>query len=115
MIRAVSRGETCVLDAYLTPVINNYLERVSEQFNAPGDNDLLVMTSSGGLVPRIQYRGKNSVLSGPAGGVVSLKAISEATGIRPLIGLDMGGTSTDVSRIDGELDLEFETIKAESE
>lgn len=112
MIRAVSRGETCVLDAYLTPIINNYLERVSEQFNAPGDNDLLVMTSSGGLVPRIHYRGKNSVLSGPAGGVVSLKAISEATGIRPLIGLDMGGTSTDVSRIDGELELEFETIKA---
>ncbi|MFN7292074.1 MAG: hydantoinase/oxoprolinase family protein, partial [Pirellula sp.] len=112
MIRAVSRGETCVLDAYLTPVVNTYLERVAEQFNALGEDDLLVMTSSGGLVPRSQYRGKSSVLSGPAGGVVSLKAIAKATGISPLIGLDMGGTSTDVSRIDGELDLEFETIKA---
>jgi 5-oxoprolinase (ATP-hydrolysing) len=112
MIRAVSRGETCVLDAYLTPVVNTYLVRVAEQFNALGQDDLLVMTSSGGLVPRSQYRGKSSVLSGPAGGVVSLRAIAKATGISPLIGLDMGGTSTDVSRIDGELDLEFETIKA---
>ncbi|MCU0720905.1 MAG: hydantoinase B/oxoprolinase family protein, partial [Pirellula sp.] len=112
MIRAVSRGETCVLDAYLTPVVNTYLERVAKQFDALDDDDLLVMTSSGGLVPRSQYRGKSSVLSGPAGGVVSLRAIAKATGISPLIGLDMGGTSTDVSRIDGELDLEFETIKA---
>lgn len=117
MIRAVSRGETCVLDAYLTPVVSDYLERVHQQFHAgqpvASDEDgLLVMTSSGGLVPHSQYRGKNSVLSGPAGGVVSLGAIAQSTGIRPLIGLDMGGTSTDVSRIDGELELEFETIKA---
>ncbi|XZE18074.1 hydantoinase B/oxoprolinase family protein [Pirellulaceae bacterium SH449] len=117
MIRAVSRGETCVLDAYLTPVVSNYLERVHQEFHAgqsvSGDEDgLLVMTSSGGLVPHSQYRGKNSVLSGPAGGVVSLGAIAQSTGISPLIGLDMGGTSTDVSRIDGELELEFETIKA---
>ncbi|MFN7875609.1 MAG: hydantoinase B/oxoprolinase family protein, partial [Pirellula sp.] len=112
MIRAVSRGETCVLDAYLTPVVNTYLERVAKQFDALDDDNLLVMTSSGGLVPRSQYRGKSSVLSGPAGGVVSLRAIAKATGISPLIGLDMGGTSTDVSRIDGEPELEFETIKA---
>lgn len=112
MIRAVSRGETCVLDAYLTPVVNTYLERVAKQFDALDDETFLVMTSSGGLVPRSQYRGKSSVLSGPAGGVVSLRAIAKATGISPLIGLDMGGTSTDVSRIDGELELEFESIKA---
>lgn len=112
MIKAVSRGETTVVDAYLTPIVQNYLQRVREQFQQLDPDDLLVMTSAGGLVPAEQYRGKDSVLSGPAGGAVALQSLGKSHGFAKLIGLDMGGTSTDVCRIDGDLDLEFETIKA---
>ncbi len=112
MIKAVSRGETTVVDAYLTPIVQGYLQRVRAQFQQPDPDDLLVMTSAGGLVAAEQYRGKDSVLSGPAGGAVALQALGKSHGFAKLIGLDMGGTSTDVCRVDGELDLEFETIKA---
>ena len=112
MIKAVSRGETTVLDAYLTPIIQSYLLRVGEQFQQTDADDLLVMTSSGGLVRASEYRGKDSVLSGPAGGAVALQSLGKSHGFPQLVGLDMGGTSTDVCRVDGELDLEFETVKA---
>lgn len=111
MMGAVSRGETTVVDAYLTPVVQTYLERVSEQFGS-GQSHLRVMTSSGGLVRAGFYRGRDSVLSGPAGGAVALEALAHSVGQRRLIGLDMGGTSTDVCRIDGVLQIEHETIKA---
>lgn len=112
MIKAVSRGETTVVDAYLTPVVTQYLERVRRQFGLHSENPLLVMASSGGLLRSESYRGKDSVLSGPAGGAVALQAIAESLELPKLIGLDMGGTSTDVCRVDGELDLDFECIKA---
>jgi len=112
MIKAVSRGETTVVDAYLTPIVQGYIRRVREQFQQTDSDAMMVMSSSGGLVPAEQYRGRDSVLSGPAGGAVALQAIAKSVGISPLIGLDMGGTSTDVCRVDGELDLDFETIKA---
>ena len=112
VIRAVSRGETTLVDAYLTPVVRKYLGSVREQFCQGAVSKLRVMTSSGGLVDAAEASGKELVLSGPAGGAVALQAISKQNGAPKLIGLDMGGTSTDVCRIDGRLQLEHETIKA---
>ena len=110
--QAVARGETTVVDAYLTPVVRRYLEMVSEQFSSGARSRLRVMTSSGGLVSAQDAWGRQLVLSGPAGGAVALQAIADRIGVKRLIGLDMGGTSTDVCRIDGRLQLEHETVKA---
>jgi len=110
--QAVARGETTVVDAYLTPVVRRYLEMVAEQFSSATRSRLRVMTSSGGLVSAQDAWGRQLVLSGPAGGAVALQAIANRIGEKRLIGLDMGGTSTDVCRIDGRLQLEHETIKA---
>jgi 5-oxoprolinase (ATP-hydrolysing) len=109
-IKAVIRAETTLVDAYLTPVVQSYLRRVSEQFGMQGQ--LRIMTSAGGLVAADAYSGKDSVLSGPAGGAVAIEAYSKALKLPKCIGLDMGGTSTDVCRIEGKLQLENETIKA---
>ena len=111
-IKAVSRAETTLVDAYLTPVVQQYLNLVSEQFGLEHDTDLRILTSAGGLVASSLYRGKDSVLSGPAGGAVAIEAYSKALSIPKCIGLDMGGTSTDVCRIDGSVQLEQETVKA---
>lgn len=111
-IKAVSRAETTLVDAYLTPVIQDYLSLVSKQFGLDKETDLRILTSAGGLVASDQYRGKDSVLSGPAGGAVAIEALATAIAIPKCIGLDMGGTSTDVCRIDGTVQLEQETIKA---
>lgn len=112
VIKAVSRAETTLVDAYLTPVVRDYLDRVQREFSTSEPSRLRVMTSSGGLVEASQARGRHTVLSGPAGGAVALQAISQHLGIPRLIGLDMGGTSTDVCRIEGRLQLEHETVKA---
>ncbi|MCY3005966.1 MAG: hydantoinase B/oxoprolinase family protein [Planctomycetota bacterium] len=112
VIRAVSRGETTLVDAYLTPVVRRYLSSVRDQFCDGTASRFRVMTSSGGLVDSQGASGKELVLSGPAGGAVALQAISKQYDASKLIGLDMGGTSTDVCRIDGRLQLEHETIKA---
>ncbi|QDV24055.1 hydantoinase B/oxoprolinase family protein [Aureliella helgolandensis] len=135
LIEIVARAQTTVVDAYLSPIVRGYLHRIVEQFGGMEADDLQVMTSAGGLVPWQQYSGKDSILSGPAGGVAALSAIShalqppessrfiekpaEATNEdtktaqgRPLIGLDMGGTSTDVCRVGGEPLLQYESTKA---
>ena len=114
VIRAVSRGETTVVDAYLTPVVRSYLRRIGSQFSIGKEHDrsLRVMTSSGGLVDASLAWGREMILSGPAGGAVALEALADAHKASKLIGLDMGGTSTDVCRIDGRMQLEHETIKA---
>jgi 5-oxoprolinase (ATP-hydrolysing) len=114
VIRAVSRGETTVVDAYLTPIVQNYLQRVKSQFqiDAQSGTSLRVMTSAGGLVDASMARGRETVLSGPAGGAVALETLARVHGIPKLIGLDMGGTSTDVCRVDGRMTLDHETIKA---
>ena len=111
-IKAVIRAETTLMDAYLTPIVQGYLQTVTNQFGLENRTHLRVMTSSGGLVSADSYRGKDSVLSGPAGGAVAIEAYSQAMKQSRCIGLDMGGTSTDVCRIDGKLQLENETIKA---
>ncbi len=98
-IKLVPRAQTAVTDAYLGPVMEAYLNRVEA---AIPDGRLHIMTSAGGLVGRGQFRPKDSLLSGPAGGVVGASAIGLQTGFRRIIAFDMGGTSTDVSRFDGE-------------
>jgi 5-oxoprolinase (ATP-hydrolysing) len=110
LIRIVSRGDTTVVDAYLNPVLRDYVERIRRQL---GDGcTLKMMTSAGGLVDADSFVGKDSILSGPAGGVIGFSQIARQAGFEKSIGFDMGGTSTDVSRFDGRYELEFETQKA---
>ncbi len=112
VIQAVSRAETTVVDAYLTPIVREYLNKVHRQFSTHDQTNLRVMTSGGGLVQASDARGRDTVLSGPAGGAVALQAMAQQLNEPRMIGLDMGGTSTDVCRIEGRLQLEHETIKA---
>jgi 5-oxoprolinase (ATP-hydrolysing) len=109
-IKIVPRGETTVLDAYLNPVISRYLDEIQSRLTR--QSCLRLMTSSGGLVSRQRFSGKESVLSGPAGGVVGAARVAEQLGFGRVIGFDMGGTSTDVSRYDGRFEHEFESRKA---
>ncbi len=119
-IKILPRAETAVVDAYLAPIIEDYLRRVrqalsggqvssrtAQQPEVPGVR-LHVMTSAGGLVAAEHYRAKDSLLSGPAGGVVGAAAAGRDCGIERLIAFDMGGTSTDVSRFDGDYEYTFE-------
>jgi len=108
--KLVPRGDTCMLDAYLNPVLRRYVAAIAERL--PG-SDLRLMTSTGGLVRPASFTGKtDSLLSGPAGGVVALARLAQAAGLPRVIGLDMGGTSTDVARYDGRLEYPSESHKA---
>lgn len=109
LVKIVSRGDTTVMDAYLNPILRRYVGQLRESL--PG-SDLRILTSAGGLVQADQFVGKDSILSGPAGGVVGFSRVALAAGFARAIGFDMGGTSTDVSRFDGRYELEFETEKA---
>ena len=103
LIKFVSRAETTLADAYLTPVLNNYIDGLRgalKQIATP--KRLLFMQSNGGLVLADSFRGKNSILSGPAAGVVGMVETASKCGFARLIGFDMGGTSTDVSAWSGE-------------
>jgi len=102
LIKFVSRAETTLADAYLTPVLNNYIDSLRNALAGVGTpRRLLFMQSSGGLVLAENFRGKDSVLSGPAAGVVGMAETATAAGFDKLIGFDMGGTSTDVSAFSG--------------
>jgi 5-oxoprolinase (ATP-hydrolysing) len=105
----VARADTTVVDAYLTPVLRDYVARLRAAL--PG-SALRILTSAGGLVDGQQFCGKDSILSGPAGGVVAFSRVAQAAGFARAIGFDMGGTSTDVSRFDGQFEIEYETQKA---
>jgi 5-oxoprolinase (ATP-hydrolysing) len=105
-IGLLGRGDTTVVDAYLTPLIRRYLDELRDAL--PGST-LQFMQSSGGLTSASSFRGKNAVLSGPAGGVVAYGEIARQAGFDRAIGFDMGGTSTDVSCIDGELERSYES------
>ena len=102
LIKLVSRAETTTLDAYLNPILSGYVDRLTQQFGG-NSCDMLLMTSGGNLVKPDQFRGRDSVLSGPAGGVVALAKVATDFGSSAAIGLDMGGTSTDVSRFEGKV------------
>ena len=109
LVKIVARGDTTVMDAYLNPILRSY---VAQLRSALTDAEIRIMTSAGGLVAAEQFVGKDSILSGPAGGVVGFSRVAQAAGFAQAIGFDMGGTSTDVSRFDGRFDLEYETEKA---
>ncbi len=111
LIKMLSRAETTVLDAYLNPVLGDYLDQIEHCL--PKDSHLQLMTSAGGLVERKFFSGKDSVLSGPAGGIVGAIRAGEQLGSRRLLTFDMGGTSSDVGRYDGKLELEYETCKSD--
>lgn len=105
MIKILPRAETAVVDAYLAPIMEAYLDSVQAELP---DRALKIMTSAGGLVSREKYRPKDSLLSGPAGGVVGASCVGKQAGHVRSIAFDMGGTSTDVSRFDGRMDYQFE-------
>ena len=104
--RFVSRGDTTVADAYLSPILGRYSARIA---NALGGTKLFFMTSNGGLAAPAFFRGKDAIVSGPAGGVVGMAETAAAAGFDHVIGFDMGGTSTDVSRYDGKYERIYET------
>ncbi|HEV3138705.1 MAG TPA: hydantoinase/oxoprolinase family protein, partial [Pirellulales bacterium] len=109
LVKIVSRGDTTVMDAYLNPILRRYVRSLRDELPA---SSLRILTSAGGLVEAGQFVGKDSILSGPAGGVVGFSRVARAAGFERAIGFDMGGTSTDVSRFDGRYELEFETEKS---
>ena len=108
-IGAVGRGDTTCVDAYLTPLIRDYVRTLLDEL--PGSS-LRIMQSSGGLTDALRFRGPHAVLSGPAGGVVACARIARQLDLPQVIGFDMGGTSTDVSRFGGELERIYETETA---
>ena len=107
--KLISRGDTTLVNAYLNPVLEDYIASIKKSLP---DSDLKLMTSSGGLVAAEHFQGKESILSGPAGGVVGFSKVGQKLGYPRSIGFDMGGTSTDVSRFDGHFEREYETVKA---
>ena len=105
LIKLVGRGDTCVADAYLSPVLRRYVAQVRKGL---GQAHLQMMQSHGGLTEANRFHGKDAILSGPAGGVVSMVETARQAGFEQIIGFDMGGTSTDVSLFNGEYERSFE-------
>ena len=106
LMKFVSRGDTTVVDAYLSPILRRYVDQVAAEM--PGV-PLMFMQSSGGLTDARLFAGKDAILSGPAGGIVGMARTAQAAGHTRVIGFDMGGTSTDVSHYAGQFEREFET------
>ena len=106
LMKLVSRGETTCVDAYLSPVIARYVDQVAADL--PGVR-LQFMQSNGGLTGAHSFRGKDAILSGPAGGIVGMARTAREAGFQQVIGFDMGGTSTDVSHFAGEFERQYET------
>ncbi|MCZ2088079.1 MAG: hydantoinase B/oxoprolinase family protein [Burkholderiales bacterium] len=106
LMKFVSRGDTTVVDAYLSPILRRYVDRVAAEM--PGV-PLYFMQSSGGLTDAHAFQGKDAILSGPAGGIVGMARTAQLAGQQRVIGFDMGGTSTDVSHFAGQFEREFET------
>jgi 5-oxoprolinase (ATP-hydrolysing) len=107
LMKLVGRGDTTVVDAYLSPILRRYVEQVASQ--VPPRTRLMFMQSNGGLTDAGLFQGRGAILSGPAGGVVGAVRTAEAAGFKRIIGFDMGGTSTDVSHYDGAFERAFET------
>lgn len=107
LLKIVSRGDTTVVDAYLSPLLKRYVAQIAEGLG--GDTRLLFMQSNGGLVEASAFQGKDCILSGPAGGIVGATAVAQRAGLHKIIAFDMGGTSTDVAHYAGELERSFET------
>ena len=131
LIKIVSRGDTTLMDAYLNPILREYVGTIRQSLGGsrvessesrgflvrpstldPQPSTLRLMTSAGGLVDADRFVGKDSILSGPAGGVIGFSRVAQRAGFAKSIGFDMGGTSTDVARFDGSYEMEYETQKA---
>ena len=106
LMKLVPRGDTTLVDAYLSPILDRYVNQVASELDGVR---LQFMQSSGGLTDARLFRGKDSILSGPAGGIVGMARTAEAAGFAKVIGFDMGGTSTDVSHYVGEFERQYET------
>ncbi|MEP3420968.1 MAG: hydantoinase B/oxoprolinase family protein [Erythrobacter sp.] len=110
LIKLIPRGDTSVVDAYLSPVLRRYIDTLRAEL--PDTNRLRFMQSNGGLAQVGAFRGKDAILSGPAGGVVGMVAACEPLGHTNIIGFDMGGTSTDVAHYGGEYELTGDSVVA---
>lgn len=106
LMKLIPRGDTAVVDAYLSPVLHRYVQHVADELRGVR---LMFMQSNGGLTEAGQFRGKDAILSGPAGGIVGMARMSHRAGFDRVIGFDMGGTSTDVSHYAGEYERVFTT------
>lgn len=110
LAKLVGRGDTTVVDAYLSPILRRYVDQVAGALDVGRVCErLFFMQSSGGLTDAARFQGRDAILSGPAGGIVGMVKTAEAAGHSKLIGFDMGGTSTDVSHYAGEYERSFET------
>jgi 5-oxoprolinase (ATP-hydrolysing) len=109
LMKLVSRGDTTVVDAYLSPILRRYVDQVAGEM---GDVRLMFMQSNGGLTDARLFQGKDAILSGPAGGIVGAVQTAAQAGFDKIISFDMGGTSTDVAHYDGEYERAFETLVA---
>ena len=109
LMKLVGRGDTTVVDAYLSPILSRYVSQVASELDGVR---LFFMQSNGGLTDARRFQGKDAILSGPAGGIVGAARTSEMAGFERIIGFDMGGTSTDVSHYAGVFEREFETLVA---
>lgn len=107
LIKLIARGDTCVVDAYLSPVLQRYVAGLERQLGPAVS--ALYMQSSGGLASGEAFQGKDAILSGPAGGIVGMAAVAREAGFDHVIGFDMGGTSTDVSHYAGQYERDSET------
>ena len=111
LMKMIPRGDTTVVDAYLSPILRRYVNQVKDALG-PTQSDygkLMFMQSNGGLTDANYFQGKDAILSGPAGGVVGMVKTGEKIGLKKLIGFDMGGTSTDVCHYNGEYERTLET------
>ncbi|QDY99324.1 5-oxoprolinase [Nitratireductor mangrovi] len=116
LIKLVGRGDTTVVDAYLSPILSRYVQQVARELNIETEGEaaaksprLMFMMSSGGLTAADKFQGKDAILSGPAGGVVGMVETARIAGFEKAIGFDMGGTSTDVTHYDGEYERAFDS------
>jgi 5-oxoprolinase (ATP-hydrolysing) len=113
LVKFVGRGDTTVVDAYLSPLLRRYVDRIAAALSsAKSETRLLFMQSSGGLTSAHLFKGKDAILSGPAGGVVGAVETARIAGFHRVIGFDMGGTSTDVCHYDGTYERTFESVVA---
>ncbi len=114
LMKLISRADTTVVDAYLSPILRRYVNQVANDLDTGGGAGprLMFMQSNGGLTDAHRFQGKDAILSGPAGGVVGMALTAHLAGFDQVIGFDMGGTSTDVSHFDGEYERSFEAVVA---
>ncbi|MCP3891923.1 MAG: 5-oxoprolinase [Desulfobulbaceae bacterium] len=110
LMKLISRGDTTVVDGYLSPILRRYVDQVADQIGR--GPRLMFMQSNGGLTDARLFQGKDAILSGPAGGVVGMVRTASMSGFNKIIGFDMGGTSTDVAHYNGEFERSFDTMVA---